>query len=154
MGVLYYSSYDACNPCFEKIYNNRNSISEKVNQFAKIGGYKISQEEPIPVYSLFYSTRPYRDNTYSISWKNPEDQKGYKKMIEHDYKFPKNQGIVTCPNYHFIYPKFENNSNNKCFLKRTSKQINLLNSPTELNTKQVYSYVKCFEPEGLPIQYK
>lgn len=153
IGMRYYSSYDACDSCFEKIYSSRKTLIEKLTRFAKDGGYKLGQDGNIPLYSLFYSTRPYKEGSYSISWTDPRDEKSWRAKVTSSYVFPKGKGIVTCPDYHFDLPNL-GHPHTQLFSDRDSKQINLLRTATELDPSKVYSYVYCFEPKGLPICYK
>jgi len=155
MGTRYYSSYDACDTCFEAISKNRLSLVEKLTSFAKGGGYNFVKKVPIPFYSLFYSTRPYKDGSYSISWEDPRDKKSWAilkgKIL---YEFPKGRGILKYPSYHFSLPDL-GHPHNHLFSERISKQLNLLRHQIEMQQDKIYSYVHCFEPEGdLPICYK
>lgn len=59
-GCRYFSTYDACDTCNDKIYNTRNSLQTGLNAILCEEGYKkTDQDHPIPFYNLFYSFLPY-----------------------------------------------------------------------------------------------
>ena len=92
MGTRYTSSYDACNGCFKKIYDSRISIQSSLNAIAQSQGYSFYQHKPdFPVYTLFYSARPYfklPEKTYTAFWKDQTTQKGKKFQTNIPYRFP------------------------------------------------------------------
>jgi hypothetical protein len=62
MGVRYLSTYDACIPCFNKIFDARASLNDTLNDIARKQGFSIDPPlatSGFSTYSLFYSTRPY-----------------------------------------------------------------------------------------------
>jgi len=73
MGIRYTSSYDACNPCFEKIFDARNGLNVALNAIATSQGYSVHNSigASFSTYGLFYSARPYFNNpelTYVANW--------------------------------------------------------------------------------------
>jgi hypothetical protein len=67
MGTRFISSYDACQPCFEKICDSRDGAKTTLNTMASTQGYSLHPSvstDGFPMYGLFYSARPY--------WKTPE----------------------------------------------------------------------------------
>lgn len=63
MGTRYYSSYDACKDCFNAIYDVREAVQTNLQTCLTTQGYNIHEDlkvaDKFPVYSTFYSTRPY-----------------------------------------------------------------------------------------------
>jgi hypothetical protein len=153
MGMRYYSSYDSCDPCFKKIYDMRDTINSDLIYFAKNQKYKIqNDEENFPFYSLFYSTRPYKDSSYSINFKDPRDEGNYYiSPVKSTYVFPYG-GISYHPTYSFDLSTFRDYKT--LYSKHYSKQLTLLRGEHNLNSKFIYSYVAAFEPQGIPISYK
>ena len=147
MGLRYYSSYDACNDCFEKIYNAKNTIKEKIIRFANDGGYKICNEDNnIPFYSLFYSIRPYKKASYAIEWHNPEDDMYYYKSSL-NYKMHRNR-------YCFQFNS-KNKSNKKIFSNKPHGSLHLLSEQTEMGEEKIYSYIYNFDKKnGNPVKYQ
>ena len=152
MGVRYFSSYDACDECFKKIFDIRGSINQELVNYVPKGGYKIKNGDNFPFYSLFYSTRPYKESQYTVAWQYPESNKGYNYTLNPLYSFPKGQGIVYHPTYYFNFPEFEA-PHAESFSKKSLKNLNLLRGSNELTPNFVYSYVKSFEPNDLPISF-
>lgn len=71
MGVRYYSSYDACDKCFTKVYNMQNSIQPNLEAYANRGGYKYV--EKIPFYTVFHSSRPYQKTSYNLKLQETDE---------------------------------------------------------------------------------
>lgn len=74
MGTRYYSSYDACDNCFAKIYDARPQLRTQLNAMATgpASPYKIQtvpNQGNFPIYTLFYGARPYTktgEATYTV----------------------------------------------------------------------------------------
>lgn len=152
MGVRYFSSYDACNACFEKIYNMRTFFQEDLTNFAARRGFKVQNEEKIPFYSLFYSTRPYKEGLYTLKWQYPEEKTIQSFSLTPAYTFPRGRGIIKYPIYYFELPKFSEPHGGLLFNNR-SKQLSMVREMTKLDPNFIYSYVSCFEPNGFAISY-
>lgn len=89
MGTRFISSYDACQPCFEKIFDSRDGTKITLNAIAKTQGYSLHPSVPadgFSMYGLFYSARPYRkppENTYVAYW--GEEGHNVETTIEYDF---------------------------------------------------------------------
>lgn len=92
MGVAYCSSYDSCNECFKELYTKRETLSKEINHIANHQGYKkINKDEVIPLYTLFYADKAYKDTTYTLHWE--ESSKKMRRDVTYDYrKKPDNCG--------------------------------------------------------------
>lgn len=92
MGIRYTSSYDACNPCFEKIFDARNGLNMALNAIATSQGYSVHHSigESFSTYGLFYSARPYYkppELTYVANWKDAAHHQ-HLKQTNIPYAFP------------------------------------------------------------------
>lgn len=74
MGTRFISSYDACEPCLEKIFDSRDETKTILNAMATTQGYSLHSSvsaDGFSMYGLFYSARPYckpPEMTYVAYW--------------------------------------------------------------------------------------
>jgi hypothetical protein len=144
MGLRYQSSYDACNNCFEKIYDSSSQLKLKLNQRAKEDSYKIKDD--FEFHSLFYANRPYRDTSYHVLWKNPSDEENtwYKDIIS-QYKFSYGKPVYS---FDFAVDK----DDKFLFKNRGTNRLDMISSSCKLSPNKVYSYVREFNSISYSMQ--
>ncbi len=152
MGMRFYSSYDACNDCYKKIYDTRSILKDRLVNYAATQHYTFSDKETklFPLHTLFYSSRPYKDTTYQLKWTDPRDSKGWKMNVSSEYQF--SYGV---PKYHISLPiSVTDTCHSPLFLKHPSKQISVSRDTHELNESTIYCCVDHLAKDGIPVNYK
>jgi len=140
MGVRYYSSYDACNECYRRIYDARTSLKRTLIDFAKSQKYTIADASgEFPFYSLFYSYRPYKETSYAACWQHPNDKQVYNFPLKSDYTFSYGR-----PAYFFSMDPYQSYWMDP-LSKRPSKQLNLLTGDHALDADHIYSHTVLLE---------
>jgi hypothetical protein len=159
MGVRYYSSYDACDTCFKKIYDTRGLISRELTSTALSQGYSIVAIAPgeardIPFDSLFYASRPCAipeekgrpvktpPASYGLSWTDPRSRMLYTHSPYHvtyrpDFSYGKpvyNPFLINFPP-EYMQP----------FTTDSDKRISLLEGCHPMSNNYIYSYVENFK---------